>query len=166
MISIPIEHIQKIGGQVIDASATHFDIVDEFIAPTDIYRYETAVPGNGFTESLDGKTFSSYTKKATFKYDKNGNILEVSKEGYVPYSYIWGYGKQLPIAKVENATYATTTAQFPFTDYGNAEITEYLNETPVMLSFEIISSQQLNVTFGLLGAAFQKPWKLSSVALY
>jgi YD repeat-containing protein len=131
MISIPIEHIQKIDGQVIDASATYFYLYpgmgnDEFIAPKDIYRYETKVPGNGFTESPDGKTFPSYTKKATEKYDNNGNIIEISKEGDVANAYIWGYGKQFPIAEVVNASssdifYISFEESEGIVDYNNSK---------------------------------------------
>ncbi|KIX20469.1 hypothetical protein SY27_11165 [Flavobacterium sp. 316] len=35
-----------------------------------------------------------------------GNPLEVQQEGGQPITYIWGYNKTLPIAKIENATYA------------------------------------------------------------
>ncbi|WP_299223686.1 hypothetical protein [uncultured Aquimarina sp.] len=37
-------------------------------------------------------------------YDDNGNPLEVSKTDGSHISYIWGYDKQYPVAKVENAT--------------------------------------------------------------
>lgn len=35
-------------------------------------------------------------------YDDKGNVTSVSKEGAVPTSYIWGYNKAFPIAKVDN----------------------------------------------------------------
>jgi len=38
-------------------------------------------------------------------YDENGNILEVQQESGIKITYIWGYNKTLPIAKIENATY-------------------------------------------------------------
>ena len=40
------------------------------------------------------------------KYDANGNPLEVSLSGGTKISYIWGYDKTLPIAKIEHASYA------------------------------------------------------------
>ncbi|MBD1261603.1 RHS repeat protein [Maribacter polysiphoniae] len=40
------------------------------------------------------------------KYDAEGNPIEVSISSGPPISYIWGYDKQYPVAKVENATYA------------------------------------------------------------
>ncbi|MCO6164559.1 hypothetical protein, partial [Flavobacterium sp. NRK F7] len=38
--------------------------------------------------------------------DTNGNPLEVQQEDGIPITYIWGYNKTQPIAKIENATYA------------------------------------------------------------
>ncbi len=39
-------------------------------------------------------------------YDDNGNPLEVSRADGARISYIWGYNKKFPIAKIENASYA------------------------------------------------------------
>jgi YD repeat-containing protein len=40
----------------------------------------------------------------------NGNPLEIEQIGGVKVCYIWGYNKTLPIAKIENATYAQVQA--------------------------------------------------------
>lgn len=39
-------------------------------------------------------------------YDTNGNLIEVKKVNGSSISYIWGYNKEFPIAKIENATYS------------------------------------------------------------
>ncbi|MEP0266147.1 hypothetical protein [Dokdonia sp.] len=39
-------------------------------------------------------------------YDSQGNIREYTPDNGSPISIIWGYDKQYPIAKIENATYA------------------------------------------------------------
>lgn len=44
------------------------------------------------------------------KYDSFGNPLEVSYSNGPITSYIWGYNKTLPIAKIENATYTQISA--------------------------------------------------------
>ncbi|WP_405206018.1 RHS repeat domain-containing protein [Aquimarina sp. LLG6339-5] len=44
------------------------------------------------------------------KYDNIGNILQTKKEDGAHISYIWGYNKQYPVAKVENATRAEIEA--------------------------------------------------------
>ena len=36
-------------------------------------------------------------------YDNKGNVTSLKKEGDIPITYIWGYNKTLPIAKVENS---------------------------------------------------------------
>lgn len=40
-------------------------------------------------------------------YDSKGNILQMTPENGVPLSIIWGYNKSKPIAKIENALYAS-----------------------------------------------------------
>jgi len=40
------------------------------------------------------------------QYDQFSNPLEVQLESGIPITYIWGYNKTQPIAKIENATYA------------------------------------------------------------
>ena len=42
-------------------------------------------------------------------YDTNGTILQYTPENGTPVSIIWGYNKTQPIAKIENATYASIT---------------------------------------------------------
>lgn len=41
-----------------------------------------------------------------FAYDKYSNILELKRKDGISISYIWGYNKTQPIAKIENATNA------------------------------------------------------------
>ncbi len=48
------------------------------------------------------------------KYDDNGNLLELHKPNDVHIVYIYGYNKTLPIAKIENASYAQVS---PHVDY-------------------------------------------------
>ncbi|WP_394747810.1 hypothetical protein [Spongiimicrobium salis] len=43
-------------------------------------------------------------------YDSLGNPLEVSKTGGAHIVYLWGYNKQYPIAKIENATFSEVAA--------------------------------------------------------
>jgi YD repeat-containing protein len=39
-------------------------------------------------------------------YDNKGNPIEVSKKDGTHIVYLWGYGKQYPVAKIENSTYS------------------------------------------------------------
>ncbi|MBV7270762.1 RHS repeat domain-containing protein, partial [Winogradskyella luteola] len=42
-------------------------------------------------------------------YDVHGNILQVSRTDGMDICYVYGYGATLPVAKIENATYAQVT---------------------------------------------------------
>ncbi|KAA1243239.1 RHS repeat domain-containing protein [Aquimarina sp. RZ0] len=56
--------------------------------------------------SLKNGSSNVYETRLDFmEYDNYGNILEVSQTGGAITSYVWGYNKEYPIAKIENATY-------------------------------------------------------------
>lgn len=44
-------------------------------------------------------------------YDDKGNPLQIEKENGMKTSYIWSYGKSLPVAKLENMEYANIPSQ-------------------------------------------------------
>jgi len=45
-------------------------------------------------------------KKLTFdNYDSRGNITQYTQDSGVPVSFVWGYGKTLPLAKIDNMAY-------------------------------------------------------------
>lgn len=74
-------------------------------------------------------------------YDDNGNPMEVSKVNGSVTSYIWGYNKQFPIAKIENAAYV--------------EIASILNITPAVLKgYNESNLTQINNLRSLLPKAF------------
>ncbi len=51
-------------------------------------------------------------EKIDFKdYDDKGNLLQVAKADGTDITYIYGYDKSLPVAKVENATYSQVSSQ-------------------------------------------------------
>ena len=67
--------------------------------------------GNGIIAPEIIKTAKgAATAEVRIKYNAldntTGNPLEVQQEGGQSITYIWGYNKTLPIAKIENATYA------------------------------------------------------------
>ncbi|WP_299550661.1 RHS repeat domain-containing protein [Seonamhaeicola sp.] len=43
-------------------------------------------------------------------YDSHGNLLEIKKENGISITYIWGYSKEYPIAKIENFTSAQASS--------------------------------------------------------
>ena len=46
------------------------------------------------------------TKITYNSYDNIGNVTQYTPEGGIPVAVIWGYNQTVPIAKIENATYA------------------------------------------------------------
>ncbi|MFM9989572.1 hypothetical protein [Flavobacterium sp.] len=67
------------------------------------YIYGGKFPNN-YTNITDVGTLE---KKITYdSYDTKGNVTQYTQENGMSVSVIWGYEKTLPIAKIENATYA------------------------------------------------------------
>jgi YD repeat-containing protein len=66
-----------------------------------------------FIKTLKGvyhATTNPYQLRTTFyDYDTYGNPLEVGQSSGQHTSYLWGYGNQLPVAKVDNASYSELT---------------------------------------------------------
>lgn len=55
--------------------------------------------------------FGQLEKRVTSdSYDASGNLTQFTPEGGIPVSIIWGYNNTLPIAKIENVTYASIPA--------------------------------------------------------
>lgn len=44
------------------------------------------------------------------KYDRKGNLLQFRNKNGIPFSFIWGYNAEFPIAKIENVTYSEIEA--------------------------------------------------------
>jgi len=58
------------------------------------------------------------------EYDNVGNLLEVQMENGSPVTYLWGYGKAQPIAKIENATFLQTAGKLGLTPVQLSNYTE------------------------------------------
>jgi hypothetical protein len=74
-------------------------------------EYSTAFPGNvSYLPQTIQTSKGTQTLESRLKYnayDEYGHPLEVQQENGTIVSYIWGYNKTQPIAKIENATYAS-----------------------------------------------------------
>lgn len=90
MIGTKLKTEQYRGNDRIYTKMTEFEMFtgNSFLLPSVIYA--------GSDDLLESKI--------SFDYDNNGNIQEYRTEGGAPVSFIWGYNKSLPIAKIENAT--------------------------------------------------------------
>ncbi|UOX34211.1 hypothetical protein LXD69_01545 [Flavobacterium sediminilitoris] len=94
MIAIPLKTEIKRNGVALSSQETQYrDWGNGIIAPEIIKTAKGAATAEDRIKynALDNTT---------------GNPLEVQQEGGQPITYIWGYNKTLPIAKIENATYA------------------------------------------------------------
>lgn len=112
VIRFPIERTSSIikSGRafVIGSRLTHFkDLKQERV-----YDFETNIPISagefaGTYSTTAGFLFDNRYKEKIYysKYDDRGNILEVISETNGLSSYLWGYNRNYPIAKVMNAGY-------------------------------------------------------------
>ncbi|NQY05519.1 MAG: hypothetical protein HRT68_04750 [Flavobacteriaceae bacterium] len=92
-IAIPVIQRSKLDGTLMSTQQT------EFVLNVNGYKPEKISTAKG-SNTLENKI--------NFSYDGNGNIIEYDKNdgSSYPVAYIWGYDKQFPIAKIENATYS------------------------------------------------------------
>ncbi len=66
-----------------------------------------------FIKSLKGESSATNqleNRLVYYNYDELGNPLEISQTNNKHLVYIWGYNKQYPIAKIENATYTDVSS--------------------------------------------------------
>ncbi|MHC0441975.1 RHS repeat domain-containing protein [Flavobacterium sp. 3-210] len=87
---------------------------ENFRATTKLSEQKTVYGKDATTSNLilpkyiyTSKFTNALEKRITFdKYDDKGNILQYTPEAGTTVSFIWGYNKTQPIAKIENGTYA------------------------------------------------------------
>lgn len=91
-VATPVQVITKKNSNVISVLRTNFNIQSALVLPKGV---ETSRAGTSLEERI-----------VYHSYDTNGNVQEVSKADGTHIVYIWGYNKTLPVAKIENATYA------------------------------------------------------------
>lgn len=81
-------------GQLVDGTRTTFGSYhSKYHLPNEIHDLDR---GNGYVKVSD-----------ILNYDTSGNVLELRKEHDLTYAYVWGYNQLYPIAKVQNADYAS-----------------------------------------------------------
>ena len=95
MISIPLKTETFRNGSLVSSQETNYNPVasaNNVILPTSI---------------LAKKGTQSNELKLTYdSYDNKGNLTQYTAESGIPIAIIYGYHQTLPIAKIENATYA------------------------------------------------------------
>ncbi len=103
MINVPLKtEIFKNQAKLSEQKTEYFKTANNMLLSKVIY-------GAKFPNANTG--VNQLEKKITYDlYDNKGNILQYTLEGGAPVAIIWGYNQTLPIAKIENITYATISA--------------------------------------------------------
>lgn len=84
-------------------------------------NYATNIDAGGIVPS---SIEMAYDRKSAFietsfdKYDRYGNVLQITNRNKIPVSYLWGYNGLYPVAQITGATYA----QIPETYKNNSTI--------------------------------------------
>ncbi|HEU5291283.1 MAG TPA: hypothetical protein VFU05_11600 [Cyclobacteriaceae bacterium] len=124
LIAYPIEQVKYLDDgtnqKVLSGNITRYKTGGKGLKEEEL-RLETALPialsSFKFSNRATGllppngavSTFSShpnYRSQLTYNaYDNEGNILSTTQTGGLTTSYLWGYDKEYPIAKIANAVY-------------------------------------------------------------
>lgn len=101
-IIVPIKEVSYVGDKVVSGKKLDYQYHEEsqlFLPKKLWYLKPNSNPDNN----------SSYYEVITYdKYDKNGNIVQMTQSG-IPSVYIWGYKGQYPIAEIKNCSFETLT---------------------------------------------------------
>ncbi|WP_264536421.1 RHS repeat domain-containing protein [Flavobacterium sp. N1736] len=151
VISPLIEKVALKGDKVIGSSLLTYKKSDDNFVPDQNHVTELSipVPYSGFTNfNGSGKDLHyNANPEITYDlYDDYGNPKQITSKGKITTCYVWGYDKQYPIAKIENAAYTTglpnsiTTVQQTLID--NA-ILASVGETTLLTEANLITKLQL-----------------------
>ena len=106
MVGVPINTQTYKGTTKISEQTTIYEISgssNNLLLPKSIY----AAKFPNVLTNITTPPVGQLEKKITFdQYDSKGNIIQYTLENGTSVSFIWGYDKTLPIAKIENATLA------------------------------------------------------------
>lgn len=109
-----IETSQWKKGSFLSSSFTRYDYVNNpsgIVYPQKTQTINITTPSSAFTNSATSASGTSitkdsrYTDESVFHFNA-GRIADVTPKNNVTTAYIWGYGNQLPVAKITGATYA------------------------------------------------------------
>jgi len=98
IINVPVDTRKYINNVLDQGQQTMYNIYGQ---PTDIYMAETT---NGADVALNLTNPYTLTHKATYGYDSYNKMNQVTLDNNSSTTYLWGYNKAYPVAKIENAT--------------------------------------------------------------
>ncbi|WP_330744925.1 DUF5977 domain-containing protein [Chryseobacterium sp. CP-77] len=93
------------------------------------------------TEKIKGYPQDDSDKTYFTRYDNKGNIIEVKNSVQTPTTFIWGYGQNSLIAKIEGATYAEVMQAFSLDP----------NNSNSYLDLDIVKKSDLHINDGTEG---------------
>jgi YD repeat-containing protein len=114
-----IEEIDYVGSQETHRFITEYMELNSFNAGKYLYR------PSFFKESYQANAL--YTKVGFSQYNKLGQVAETTDAMGIKTSYIWGYGGQYLIAKIENGAIADITRISGLSDLLNNPLSEALS---------------------------------------
>lgn len=100
MVGIPIEQITLVNNLVSSAEKVTYKNVNEMYLPDFVQKL-------GIESPVSLSSFSQYyTDEFRYdKYDKSGNVVQLTGQDNNPVVYLWGYNHQYPIAEIKGAVY-------------------------------------------------------------
>lgn len=178
MISTPVQVITKKGDAIISASYTSYNVENDLVLPKISEAIEIKDPISSVSNlsvNYYGQLVkdSRYLPKAYYDtYDNKGNLLQYHEADNLNNSFIWGYNKTLPTAKVINAK-SNEIAYTSFEDrsnYGNWQPGggTIQSEIPAKTGknyLTIYSSAALQYTFVAAGKYKLEYWAIGNVTL-
>lgn len=139
-IASPVEEKVCMEGNLLESALTTYGkTVDGLILPNSYYKsYLNGMSGNPTTFSSTGPNGNVYKKAQVqyVKYDKYGNIQEIKERG-TSTVYLWAYGHQYPVMKIEGATFAEVEGWL------GADVIKQLSSTSTEVSQRLSSCKML-----------------------
>ena len=88
-------------------------LVGTYRGPTGMSNNNQYMIGNNGTEATDALKNAINLHEYSYQYDNDGNIVEISYNGVVLASYLWGYKGSHPIAEIKGVPYSTVNSVLP-----------------------------------------------------
>jgi len=106
-VGIPLEVLSTRNSLVTGGNFTSYTVNGNIITPNQVYTMEVAAPANISSSAPSGTLPSQFKLAGTLSYDNYGNLTQAWENNNIYTSYLWGYNKAFPIAKVIGSAYAT-----------------------------------------------------------
>ncbi len=116
MVGIPIEQVTLVNNLVTSAEKVTYRNVDGKYLPDFVQKL-------GIESPVSLSSFSQYyTNKLRYdKYDKSGNIIQLTGQDNSPIVYLWGYNHRYPIAEIKGAVYSDVKAALGYSQDSQVE---------------------------------------------